>query len=473
MGVAAHDDRDFDFAKKLGLEIKRVIKNPEINDDLPYCEDAGILCNSGKYDVLNTTSARKAIVSDLEKQGSGRLKINYRLRDWLVSRQRYWGAPIPIIHCEHCGEVLVEESDLPVLLPYNVNFTPDGESPLKKCDDFMNVKCPKCGRDAKRDPDTLDTFVCSSWYYLRYTDSKNDKAPFDTKIVDKLLPVDKYVGGAEHACMHLLYARFFTKALRDMGYLHFAEPFKSLVHQGIILGPDGQKMSKSRGNVVSPDDAISKYGSDVFRLYLMFGFNYVEGGPWSESGLDGIAKFLERVERIVEKSKEYTYESGDLTKEEKQLNYTRNNTIKSVTNDMENFSFNTAVARIMELVNALYSYDSSVQKKHVIFKGSIKDLILLVAPFAPHRAEELWEMIGGKYSVFNQLFPVTDEKALVKDEIEIVVQINAKIRGKLTVEPNMDKAKLEKLAIDLVKDKIGGDIKKVIVVPNKLVNIII
>ena len=337
----------------------------------------------------------------------------------------------------------------------------------------MNVKCPKCGRDAKRDPDTLDTFVCSSWYYLRYTDSKNDKAPFDIKIVDKLLPVDKYVGGAEHACMHLLYARFFTKALRDMGYLHFAEPFKSLVHQGIILGPDGQKMSKSRGNVVSPDDAISKYGSDVFRLYLMFGFNYVEGGPWSESGLDGIAKFLERVERIVEKSKEHTYESGDLTKEEKQLNYTRNNTIKSVTNDMENFSFNTAVARIMELVNALYSYDSSVQKRHVIFKDSIKDLILLLAPFAPHRAEELWEIIGGKYSVFNQLFPVTDEKALVKDEIEIVVQINAKIRGKLTVEPNMDKAKLEKLAIDLVKDKIGGEIKKVIVVPNKLVNIII
>lgn len=473
MGVAAHDDRDFDFAKKLGLEIKRVIKNPKTNDDLPYCEDAGILCNSGKYDGLNTASARKSIVSDLEKQGNGRLKINYRLRDWLVSRQRYWGAPIPVIHCEHCGEVLVEESNLPVLLPYNVNFTPDGESPLQKCDEFMNIKCPKCGRDAKRDPDTLDTFVCSSWYYLRYTDSKNDKAPFDTKIVDQLLPVDKYVGGAEHACMHLLYARFFTKALRDMGYIHFSEPFKSLVHQGIILGPDGQKMSKSRGNVVSPDDAILKYGSDVFRLYLMFGFNYVEGGPWSESGLDGIAKFLERVERIVEKSKEYNYESVNLTKDEKQLNYTRNNTIKSVTNDMENFSFNTAVARIMELVNALYSYDSSVQKKHIIFKDSIKDLILLLAPFAPHRAEELWEMIGGKYSVFNQVFPITDEKALVKDEIEIVVQINAKIRGKLTVEPNMDRAKLEKQAIDLVKDKIVGDIKKVIVVPNKLVNIII
>lgn len=473
MGVGAHDDRDYEFAKKLKLKINRVIQNKKVKDDLPYCVDEGELCNSGKYNGLSTEEGRKNIIADLEKEGKGRLKINYRLRDWLVSRQRYWGAPIPVIHCEKCGEVLVEDKDLPVLLPYNVNFTPDGESPLKKCDSFMNVKCPKCGGKAKRDPDTLDTFVCSSWYYLRYPDNKNKKKAFDSDIVNKLLPVDKYVGGSEHACMHLLYARFFTKALRDMGYLNFSEPFKSLVHQGIILGPDGQKMSKSRGNVVSPDDAISKYSADIFRLYLMFGFNYVEGGPWSEGGLEGILKFLERVERIVLKVKDFKATKIEKGREEKQLDYVRNNTINSVTNAFENFSFNTATARIMELVNAIYSYDSSVENKHIIFKDGIRDLILLLAPFVPHVAEELWEMFGEKYSVFNNKFPIADEKALVKDEIEMVVQINAKIRGKLLVEPNMPKESIEKMAVDLVKDKLSGDIKKIIVVPNKLINIII
>lgn len=473
MGVGAHDDRDYEFAKKLKLKINRVIQNKKVKDDLPYCVDEGELCNSGEYNGLSTEEGRKNIIADLEKEGKGRLKINYRLRDWLVSRQRYWGAPIPVIHCEKCGEVLVEDKDLPVLLPYNVNFTPDGESPLKKCGSFMNVKCPKCGGKAKRDPDTLDTFVCSSWYYLRYPDNKNKKKAFDSDIINKLLPVDKYVGGSEHACMHLLYARFFTKALRDMGYLNFSEPFKSLVHQGIILGPDGQKMSKSRGNVVSPDDAISKYSADIFRLYLMFGFNYVEGGPWSEGGLEGILKFLERVERIVLKVKDFKATKIEKGREEKQLDYVRNNTINSVTNDFENFSFNTATARIMELVNAIYSYDSSVENKHIIFKDGIRDLILLLAPFVPHVAEELWEMFGEKYSVFNNRFPIADEKALVKDEIEMVVQINAKIRGKLLVEPNMPKESIEKMAVDLVKDKLSGDIKKIIVVPNKLINIII
>ena len=251
MGVAAHDDRDYVFAKKHGLPIERVIRSKDGSpDDLPYT-DYGIMCNSGEFDGMTTEEGRVAVIRKLEKEGKGELKTNYRLRDWLISRQRYWGAPIPVIHCPHCGAVPVPEKDLPVELPYNVNFTPDGESPLKKCDEFMNVKCPVCGADAKRDPDTLDTFVCSSWYYLRYVDPKNDKEAFSREKVDKMLPVDKYIGGAEHACMHLLYARFFTKALRDMGYLDFDEPFKSLVHQGTILGPDGQKMSKSRGNVIS------------------------------------------------------------------------------------------------------------------------------------------------------------------------------------------------------------------------------
>ena len=268
MGVAAHDDRDYVFAKKHGLPIERVIRSKDGSpDDLPYT-DYGIMCNSGEFDGMTTEEGRVAVIRKLEKEGKGELKTNYRLRDWLISRQRYWGAPIPVIHCPHCGAVPVPEKDLPVELPYNVNFTPDGESPLKKCDEFMNVKCPVCGADAKRDPDTLDTFVCSSWYYLRYVDPKNDKEAFSREKVDKMLPVDKYIGGAEHACMHLLYARFFTKALRDMGYLDFDEPFKSLVHQGTILGPDGQKMSKSRGNVISPDTLIEKYGSDAFRLTL-------------------------------------------------------------------------------------------------------------------------------------------------------------------------------------------------------------
>ena len=265
MGVAAHDDRDFVVAKKLGLPIERVIKGKEGQDDtLPFTE-YGVLTNSAEFDGMNSEDAKLAILKKLEKEGKGCLKTNYRLRDWLVSRQRYWGAPIPVIHCEHCGAVPVPEKDLPVRLPHNVNFTPDGESPLKKCDEFINTVCPVCGRPAKRDADTLDTFVCSSWYFLRYPDNRNDEKPFDTEWIDKMLPVDKYIGGAEHACMHLLYARFFTKALRDMGYLHFDEPFLSLVHQGTILGTDGNKMSKSRGNVVSPDDSIVKFGADVFR----------------------------------------------------------------------------------------------------------------------------------------------------------------------------------------------------------------
>ena len=304
MGVAAHDERDYDFAKKYGLQIKRVIKSADGSpDELPYCE-YGVMVNSGKFDGMSSEEGKVAVVKWLEEQGKGELKTNYRLRDWLISRQRYWGCPIPVIHCPHCGEVAVPEQDLPVKLPYNVDFTPDGKSPLLKSEEFMNCNCPKCGAPARRDPDTLDTFVCSSWYYLRYPDAHNDKQAFDPEIINKMLPVDKYIGGAEHACMHLLYARFFTKALRDLGYLKFDEPFTSLVHQGTILGPDGFKMSKSRGNVVSPDDYVSKYGSDAFRFYLMFGFSYTEGGPWNSSGIESIVKFLERTERLVLKIKD-------------------------------------------------------------------------------------------------------------------------------------------------------------------------
>ena len=474
MGVAAHDERDYVFAKKLGLPIERVVKSADGSPDgLPYT-DYGVMVNSGEFDGMSSEEGKIAVIKKLEKEGKGALKTNYRLRDWLVSRQRYWGAPIPMIHCEHCGVVPVPEEDLPVRLPYNVDFTPDGVSPLAKCEEFMNVKCPVCGRPARRDPDTLDTFVCSSWYYLRYPDNKNDKEAFDRKWIDKMLPVDKYIGGAEHACMHLLYARFFTKALRDMGYLDFDEPFLSLVHQGTILGSDGNKMSKSRGNVVSPDDSIAKYGADVFRVYLMFGFSYVEGGPWNENGLDSIGRFFDRVERAVKKCYEVEFEDRAPEKAEKELNYVRNATIKAVSADIETFSFNTALARIMEFVNAIYAYDAAVSKKSALFKDCVKDLVLLLAPFAPHFSEELWEMLGQPYSVFNQRYPVADEKALVRDEVELAVQVNSKLRARITVPAGAERGEIESAAREAVKAQLGGaEPKKIIIVPGRLVNLIV
>lgn len=474
MGVPAHDERDFAFATKYNLPITRVIKGEKgQNDELPFC-DYGVLTASEEFDGMSSKEAIKAITAKLEKQSKGRLKTNYRLRDWLVSRQRYWGAPIPVIHCPHCGIVPVPEKDLPVTLPHDVDFTPDGKSPLLKCEEFMNVTCPVCGKPARRDPDTLDTFVCSSWYYLRYPDNKNDKAPFDSELINKMLPVDKYIGGAEHACMHLLYARFITKALRDMGYLNFDEPFLSLVHQGTILGPDGNKMSKSRGNVVSPDDCIQKYGSDVFRLYLMFCFSYTEGGPWNDSGLDGVQRFMDRVERLVDSVKDKKLSDLPFAKDEKELNYVRNFTVKSMTADMKNFSFNTAVARLMEFVNSIYTYFNKTQNPNKLLYDCVKDVVLLIAPLTPHFAEELNERMGSTESVFNMRYPVCDEKALVKDEVEIAVQINSKIKGKATVSTAASDEEVAAAAKEAVTEALGdATIKKTIVIKGRLVNFIV
>ncbi len=470
MGVAAHDERDYVFAKKLGLPIERVVKGVDGNDDLPFC-DYGVMINSGEFDGMTSEEGKVAVIKKLEKEGKGALKTNYRLRDWLISRQRYWGAPIPMIHCEHCGAVPVPEEDLPVRLPYNVDFKPDGKSPLAKCEEFMNVKCPVCGRPARRDPDTLDTFVCSSWYYLRYPDNKNAEKAFDREKIDRMLPVDKYIGGAEHACMHLLYARFFTKALRDMGYLDFDEPFLSLVHQGTILGSDGFKMSKSRGNVVSPDDSIEKYGADVFRMYLMFGFSYVEGGPWNDNGIESMAKFFDRVERLIRKGSGQDEVRASVDAREK-LDYVRNNTIKCVSADIENFSFNTAIARIMELVNAVYDYVNAGGATDTFFEDCRKDLVRLLAPFAPHFAEELWEILGQEYSVFNQPFPVCNEDALVLRKVELAVQVNSRIRAKVTVASDATREEIEKAALAALEGQLEGAPKKIIVVPGRLVNII-
>jgi leucyl-tRNA synthetase len=478
MAVPAHDERDYEFATKYNLEVKRVIKGAEgIDDALPFTED-GFLTGSMEFDGISSEEARLAIVKKLESKNAGELKVTYRLRDWLVSRQRYWGSPIPIVYCDKCGTVPVPEDQLPVELPYNVVFTPDGESPLAKCEEFINTTCPSCGDPARRDSDTLDTFVCSSWYFLRYPDNKNDKEAFNRELINKMLPVDKYVGGAEHAAMHLLYARFFTKALRDMGYLDFDEPFLSLVHQGVILGPDGQKMSKSRGNTVSPDEDIEKYGSDVFRMYLAFGFSYVEGGPWSDDGIKAIDRFVNRIERLIIKfaSEKGSAGSDQFGSDEKELNYVRHFAIKSATDDIEVFQFNTAIARIMELVNALYKYDALENRNIKLMEDTIKDAILLLSPFAPHFAEEMWELLGGGYSVFNQPWPAYDEKALVRDEVEMAVQINGQVKYKINVSSDADNQQIEEAALtdERADGYIGGrNIVKVIVVKGRLVNIVV
>ena len=476
MGVPAHDDRDFVFAQKYDIPVIRVITGEPGKDDLPYCED-GKLIGSLEFDGLTSEEARKAIINKLTVMNKGAFKINYRLRDWLVSRQRYWGAPIPVVYCDKCGTVPVPIKDLPVELPYDVEFTPDGESPLKKSKEFMETTCPICGGKATRESDTLDTFVCSSWYYLRYPDSKNSKKPFDPEIINKMLPVDKYVGGSEHACMHLLYARFFTKALRDMGYLNFDEPFKSLVHQGIILGPDGNRMSKSKGNVISPDEFIEEYGSDVFRMYLMFGFAYTEGGAWNSEGIKAISKFLDRVERIVLKVNDLEITKvSDYGKEEKELDFAKNSTIKSICKDMEIFSFNTAVARLMELTNAIYKYDGKEDKNVSFFKETIKDFVLLIAPFAPHFAEELWETLGNKKSIFLSSYPVCDESKLVKDEVEIAVQINSKLKCRVTIPQSITEDELKSLLLqdEKIAESIQGkEIKKLIYIKGRLANLIV
>lgn len=474
MAVPAHDDRDFAFATKYNLPIERVIDGGE---GLPFTE-FGPLVNSGKFDGLIGEEAKDAIVEELAKDGLGKKQVNYRLRDWLISRQRYWGAPIPMIHCKKCGTVPVPMENLPVELPYDVDFAPDGKSPLAKSEEFMNTTCPKCGGHAHRDPDTLDTFVCSSFYYLRYPDNMNSEKAFDTDLINQMLPVDKYVGGPEHACMHLLYARFITKALRDMGLLNFDEPFKSLTHQGLILGPDGQKMSKSKGNTISPDDYIKTYGSDVFRMYLMFGFGYVDGGAWSDDGIKSIGKFVDRIERTLDNCIEVIKgenSKSTIDKAEKELNFWRHTAIKGVTEDSEKLQFNTAIARMMEFTNALNKYLGEEVKNGDFLKEVIVDYVKLLAPFAPHFSEEQWENLGMNYSVFNTEWPTFDPSALVKDEVEIAIQINGKIKAKINVSTSANDEEIKETALNDAHVKAaleGKTVRKVIVIKGRLVNIV-
>lgn len=480
MAVPAHDERDFAFAEKFNLPIDRVItsKNGK-NNELPYCE-YGVLVNSGEFDGLTTEVAKEKIVEKLATETLGTAKVNYRLRDWLVSRQRYWGAPIPMIHCEKCGTVPVPENQLPVELPYNVEFAPDGKSPLAKCEEFVNVDCPCCSSPAKRECDTLDTFVCSSWYQMRYPDNKNTEIAFDRDLINKMLPVDKYVGGPEHACMHLLYARFITKALRDMGYLDFDEPFKSLTHQGLILGPDGLKMSKSKGNTISPDTYIKQYGADVFRMYLMFGFSYVEGGAWSDDGIKSVSRFVDRIERALDTAREAIL-SGEnnkttIDKAEKELNFWRHTAIKGVSEDADKMQFNTAIARMMEFVNSLSKYLQEDTKNLDFLKETIIDFLKILAPFAPHFTEEQWNLLGLDYSIFTHAWPVFDATALVKDEVEIAIQVNGKIKARINVASGLDEESIKTASLeneDVKAATAEKTIVKVIVIKGKLVNIVV
>lgn len=496
MAVPAHDERDFRFAKKYNLPIKVVIQpegmelNPETMKEAFV--DIGYLVNSGDFNGIRSDEAINKIIDYIEIKKYGERKVNFRLRDWLISRQRYWGAPIPVIYCDDCGIVPVPEEDLPVILPTDIQFEGKGESPLLSSEAFLKAKCPKCGRMGKRELDTMDTFVCSSWYYLRYCDPCNQEMPFSKESADYWMPVDQYIGGVEHAILHLLYSRFFMKALYDMGYVSQDEPFKNLLTQGMVL-KDGAKMSKSLGNVVSPEEIIEKYGADTARLFILFASPPEKDLEWSDQGVEGCYRFINRVWRIVNefaqdnsigKDKSANLLQGDqwnLTDAEKELRYALHHAIKKVTEDIkERFNFNTAISAIMELVNALYSYREKVtddKKNFALIREAIEKLVIMLAPFIPYAAEELWQVVIGKEgSVHNQKWPEYDPEALTKNEIEIVIQINGKVRDKIMIETGLDKAQTEMKAMSTEKAKRlleGKNVVKVIVVPEKLVNIVV
>lgn len=480
MGVPAHDERDFQFAKKYNLPIRPVIqpKDGSLPDELDeaYTED-GILIHSEDFNGMDNREAITAITKHLQEIGKGSKAVNYRLRDWLISRQRYWGTPIPIIYCDDCGTVPVPKSELPVLLPEDVVF--DGKNnPLTTSESFVRTHCPNCGKDARRETDTMDTFVDSSWYYLRFTDPHNENMPFDTEKAKQWLPVDEYIGGIEHAILHLLYSRFFTKVLYDAGLVHVDEPFKSLLTQGMVLN-GGYKMSKSKGNGVSPLEIIDKYGADTARLFILFAAPPDRDLEWSESGVEGCYRFLHRVYRLVAQNielfnKDDNETTKELSDEAKELRRLLHQTVKKVTHEIgERNHFNTAISSIMELVNGLNKYSPEVHPG--IYKDALEKLILLLSPFVPHVTEELWHMIGKEGSVHLQQWPTYDEEALVLDEIELAVQINGKVRDKLVVSTTATREEIEKKA--LAQERIqafleGKTVRKVIVVPGKLVNIV-
>ena len=467
MAVPAHDERDFEFARTYGLEIRQVI----VGEKLPHVDD-GKMMNSGKFGGRDVSDAKSEITAWLGEKHVGHAEVQYRLRDWLISRQRYWGAPIPIIHCDACGVVPVPIKELPVVLPLDQEFDESGRSPLLTHPDFVKTACPECGADARRETDTMDTFVDSSWYYLRFVDPTYKDGPFDHKRVAQWLPVDRYIGGAEHAVMHLLYARFFTKFLHEEGHVDFVEPFTKLINQGIILGPDGNKMSKSKGNVVDPDDYVSKYGADAVRIYLMFMGPYDEGGPWDPKRFEGSYRFIRKIWELV--TGEYKEQQHDAA-EELELETRLHKTLQRVTADLDNVKFNTAIASLMELVNYAQTVKSHGSASSEQWQQFCLTLTRMMAPLAPHLSEELWEQLGQNESIHKEPWPKYDPSKLIEDSLTIVVQVNGKLKGQFVVASDTERAVVEKQALDLNKEHNwtnDAEIVKVILVPGKLVNIV-
>lgn len=479
MAVPAHDERDFAFATKYGLPIVEVIRMPGREDSNGALTEAytskneGHLINSGLFTGTPTDGAVARVTAWLEEQGTGKKAINYRLRDWLISRQRYWGAPIPVVYCPEHGAVAVPDEQLPVLLPEDVEFMPTGESPLKQHDGFIHTSCPVCGRDSLRETDTMDTFMCSSWYQYRYLSPNYEQGPFDPEEGAYWLPVDQYTGGIEHATMHLIYTRFFTKAMREMGLVTTDEPMLALFNQGMVLGEDGEKMSKSRGNVVAPDNLVEKYGADTVRAYLMFFARWEQGGPWNYDGIKGPQRLLQDVWQFGVAAYQPTAVSESATKA---LRRKTHQTIRKVTQDIESFAFNTAVAAIMELRNALQDAAKQRNVTTDAWNEAITSLLLVLAPIAPHITEELWERRGRKYSIHQQAWPTWDEEVAKEEAITVVVQVNGKVRDRfeMAAEASEDEIKAAALSSEKVQAWFEGkEPRKVIVVKGQLVNIVV
>jgi leucyl-tRNA synthetase len=480
MGVPAHDERDFAFARKFGIPIIEVIRpeGEEASDPATWAaakEALGVMVNSGPFDGTPGDEAIAKVTRYIEEQGYGKFMVTYRLRDWLISRQRYWGCPIPIVYCPTDGMVPVPEEQLPVRLPEHVQFKSTGESPLRYEPEFVNTICPVCGGPATREADTLDTFIDSSWYYLRYADPHNAQQAWSPETLQKWLPVDQYVGGVEHAILHLLYSRFFTKALRDMGYLNFDEPFKRLFHQGMVLGSDGQKMSKSRGNVEAPDKYVEKYGADTVRCYMMFIGPFEAGGSFKAENLEGIWRFLNRFWSLVNDSWTGGGSTAE-TSESKAIERLRNKTIKRVTEDLSNFRFNTALAALMECNNALIKQQNESVARSAAYRQTLVTMMQLLSPMAPHITEELWHLTGHKGSVHTSQWPTFDE-ALTRDEaFTLVMQINGKVRERVEVPATINEAEVREMVLNnpRIVSLIGdATIQKIIYIPGRLVNIVV